>query len=132
MNRQTAHSAREMQRIAGILANLPEESYPVEVSWGPPRRTNAQNAYLWGVVYKTFAEGLGDKAGQVVKPEWVHELCKQHFMPRHAVPGTDKTVPMSTTELCRSGNEGSFQEYVEQIQALAAHKGIFIPDPKEV
>ena len=52
-------------------------------------------------------------------------------MPRYTVPGIEQEVPMSTTELCRSGNEDSFQDYLIQIQELAAKKGIYIPDPCE-
>ena len=52
-------------------------------------------------------------------------------MPKIEVPGLNKQVDMSTTELCRSGNEDSFQDYILQIQELASKKGIYIPDPNE-
>lgn len=129
MNSDVAKTGIQMQAITNFLLRIPAEQYPIEVRWGRPRRTNRQNRYLWGVVYKTFAEGMSEQSGELVKPEWIHDLCRQHFLPRFKVPGTDKTVPMSTTDLCRSGNEQAFQDYVEQIMALAAHKGIFIPDP---
>ena len=108
-----------------------ELSKPVEVRWGPPRRTNKQNKYLWGVVYKTLAEGLSEIHSQHITSDHVHELCKKHFMPQIVIPGIEQSVPMSTTELCRSGNEDSFQNYVLQIQELGAKKGIYIPDPNE-
>ena len=120
-----------MQRIVDFLLRIPKDAYPVEVRWGKPRRTNKQNAYLWGVVYKTLAEGMSEISGELVRPEWMHQLCKEHFMPRIHVPGTEKTIPMSTTELCKSGNEQAFSDYVTQIQELAAHKGIYIPSPNE-
>ena len=105
---------------------------PVEVRWGPPRRSNKQNRYLWGCVYKTLAEGLSELHKAHITSDQVHELCRKYFMPTVKVPGIEQDVPMSTTELCRSGNEDSFQDYVEQIQALAATKNIYIPDPNEV
>jgi len=104
---------------------------PVEVRWGPPKRTNKQNAYLWGVVYERLAAGMSDYYKAHITADHMHELCKKHFMPRYTVPGIEQEVPMSTTELCRSGNEDSFQDYLIQIQELAAKKGIYIPDPSE-
>jgi len=134
--RHTIRSAEQLEDVTIRLLRgyIRENGVPdsgLEVTLAPPKRTNRQNAYLWGVVYKTLAEGMSEQAREIVKPKWVHELCKEHFMPRIDVPGTNKTVPMSTTELCRSGNEDSFQDYVTQIQALGAAKGIFIPDPNE-
>ncbi len=104
---------------------------PVEVRWGPPRRSNKQNAYLWGVVYKTLSEGLSELHGAHITPDHVHRLCKKYFMPKVTIPGIEQDVDMSTTELCRSGNENSFQDYIIQIQELAAKKGIYIADPSE-
>ena len=103
----------------------------LEVRWGPPKRTNKQNAYLWGIVYKTLAEGLSELHKAHITPDQIHRLCRQYFMPKEDIPGLNKTVDMSTTQLCRSGNEDSFQDYVLQIQQLAAERGIYIPDPNE-
>jgi len=119
-----------MLAICRVLQAIDIEAFPVEVRWGKPRRTNAQNRFLW-LLYKTLAEGMSEQHNAYITPEMVHELCRQHFMPRVEVPGTGQSVPMSTTELCRSGNEDSFQEYVLQIQELAAKKGIYLPDPNE-
>jgi hypothetical protein len=104
---------------------------PVEVRWGPPRRSNQQNKYLWGVVYKTLAEGLSELHKAYITPDQIHRLCRQYFMPKEDIPGLNKTVDMSTTQLCRSGNEDSFQDYVIQIQQLAAERGIYIADANE-
>ena len=103
----------------------------LEITWRPPRRSNKQNAYLWGVVYKTLSEGLSALHKEHITPDHVHRLCRQYFMPKIEVPGINKQVDMSTTELCRSGNEDSFQDYILQIQELASKKGIYIPDPNE-
>jgi len=104
----------------------------LEITWRTPRRSNQQNKYLWGVAYKTLAEGYSDYYKEHITSDHMHALCKKHFMPKIEVPGIKQTVTMSTTELCRSGNENAFQDYIIQIQSLAAHKGIYIPDPTEV
>jgi hypothetical protein len=80
---------------------------------------------LWAVVYPTFARGLSEQCDELVRPEWVHELCRAHFLEPIPVPGTDKTVPRSTTTLSKD----EFADYILQIQELAAIKNIFIPDP---
>ena len=103
----------------------------LEIKWGPPKRSNKQNRYLWGTVYKTLADGLSELHKAHITPEDMHKVCKDSFMPRYEIPGLKKMVPMSTTELCRSGNEVSFQDYVTQIQQLAAERGIYILDPNE-
>jgi len=103
----------------------------LEITWKAPKRTNAQNRYLWGVVYKTLAEGLSDLHKENITSDHVHGLCKKHFMPKIEIPGINQTVDMSTTELCRNGNEDSFQDYITQIQELASKKRIYIPDPNE-
>ena len=103
----------------------------LEITWKAPKRTNAQNRYLWGVVYKTLSEGLSEVYKAYITPDHCHALCKKYFMPKIEIPGIKKLVDMSTTELCKSGNEDSFQDYVLQIQQLAAERGIYIPDPNE-
>ena len=105
---------------------------PVEIRWGPPKRTNPQNRYLNGVVYRDFARGLMDLGKGPVDRDGIHYICKEQFMPRVPVGTTGRTRPMSTTELCRSGNEDAFQDYVEQIKELASTAyNIYIPDPME-
>lgn len=131
MTSLVVHNPIGMAGVIHVLQAIGHDKYPIEVRWGPPRRSNKQNRYLWGVVYKTLSEGMSRQHSALITPEMVHQLCKQYFAPRVDVPGTGKTIPMSTTELCRSGNEESFQDYVTQIQELAAHKGIYIPDPNE-
>ena len=111
------------------ITEIPEGG--LEIRWGPPKRSNKQNRYLFGVVYKTLALGMTEQNNAIITVDMVHELCKQYFAPRVGVPGTGKDIPMSTTQLCRSGDTETFQDYVTQIQALGAAKGIYIPDPNE-
>ena len=51
-------------------------SKPIEVRWGPPRRTNKQNAYLWGVVYERLAAGMSEYYNAHITADHMHELCK--------------------------------------------------------
>lgn len=104
----------------------------LEITWKRPRRSNKQNRYLNGVVYRDFARGLMDLGKGPVDRDGIHYICKEQFMPRVPVGTMGKTMPMSTKELCRSGNEDAFQDYVEKIKELAVTAySIYIPDPNE-
>ena len=127
-------NAAEWPAVFRFMENLKGEPIPkggMELTWRKPRRSNRQNAYLWGVVYKTLSEALSDQYNSHITSDMAHELCRKYFMPQIEVPGTGQFIPMSTTDLCRSGNEESFQDYVLRIQEFAAKKGVYIPDPNE-
>jgi len=126
--------AEEWPALFRFLEQYKEQPIPkcgLEVIVRAPRRSNPQNRYLWGVVYKTLSDGLSEQYGAFISPDYVHRLCKKYFMPKIEVPGVGQTVEMSTTELTRGGNEDSFQDYILKIQEFAAKKGLYIPDPME-
>ena len=124
--------AEQWPALFRFLKEIKIPAAGLEVRWGPPRITNKQRNYLNGVVYKVFARGLMDLGKGPVDRDGIHYICKEQFMPRVPVGTTGNTRPLSTNELCRSGNEQSFQDYVEQIKELAVTAyGIYIPDPNE-
>ena len=123
--------ARDWPRLCKTLEQLEVPPGGLTVKVEPPRRTNAQNAYLWGVVYPTLAKHLAETRNcQPPTTKQLHYVCKEYFMPRVKVPGSEQTIPMSTTELRKSG-EGGFQDYLERIYEFAAKLGCYIPGPNE-
>jgi hypothetical protein len=127
-------NAQDWPQLMRFVENLKGQPIPkggMEFIWRKPKRTNKQNNYLWGVVYKTLSEALSEQHNKLITSDHIHELCRKYFMPQVEVPGIEQSVPMSTTELCRGGNEDSFQDYVLRIQEFAAKKNIYIPDPQE-
>lgn len=110
------------------------------------KRTQRQNRYLWGVVYKTIADNdpgfFGNEdtvealrtAGLTVQ-DAVHEYCKRMFLRGETLwlPvdecgdfGEDFFVRKSTRKLSRR----EFHEYVENIRRWAAEGlQVFVPDP---
>ena len=109
------------------------------------KRTQRQNSYLWGVVYKTIVDndpGFFTSEEAVEKlhsvgvsiKEVVHEYCKHCFLPgarmhlevnemgwRHDFFFTKSTTNLSRKEFC---------EYVENIRRWAAMElQVFVPDP---
>ena len=109
------------------------------------RRTQRQNRYLWGVVYKTIADNdpgfFGNEstvaalhAAGMSLEEAVHEYCKRVFLPGETLwldvgddgGGEDFHIRKSTTALSRK----EFHEYVEAIRRWAAMElQVFVPDP---
>ena len=63
---------------------LPEGNYNLIIEKQYHRRSNPQNAYLWGVVYPIVKEGLinagFDEFKQDFDLETTHELCKLRFL----------------------------------------------------
>lgn len=121
-----------------LLAGLDElVAWRVTIEPARSTRTDAQNAYLWGVANKMISDATGYEA------EEVHEyLCGQHFgwkdkrvpkTPRN--PSGIESVPRRTTTRNEQGkrnvlNTREFADYVDFVQRFAAKKlGLFIPDP---
>lgn len=92
----------------------------VEVELEKSRRSLDQNAYLWGVVYKTIADYNGDTENDL------HEFFKRKCLPPKFVKvlGKEIKIPATTTDL----NKIQFGEYIEKIRAEVAILGIIIPE----
>ncbi len=88
------------------------------------KRTDEQNKYLWGVVYKCLSDWNGNST-----EEW-HEICKQMFLPPHQVMFERKFYTMRLTTTTKSTKE--FAEYVDKIIQFAAEHGVVIPPPERV
>ncbi len=89
------------------------------------RRTDQQNRYLWGVVYKTILQHL---------PGWdaedVHEYCLGSWSGWDVLEGLGKKR-LKPIRRSSSLNTVEFNEYIEFIQRTMAERGIQIPNPGE-
>ena len=108
---------------------------PIEVRWGPPKRTNPQNAYYWEVIVPRISDHLTEKHGFPYTNDMAHDLLKSQFLPASfhtTCPVTERVFYGSTTKLRRSGDgEDSWQTFIMKIQHWAALSGLNIPDPNE-
>jgi len=86
-------------------------------------RSNPQNAYLWGVVYKIISEHTGFSVDEV------HEFCKLEFNSKMVHIGKDEVkIGLSTAIM----NTLEFTEYIEKIVMFASGDlGLNIPKPNE-
>lgn len=83
-------------------------------------RTDPQNKYLWGVVYRLIAQHTGHTDDEI------HGLMGVKFRKKQLDIGW--TI-ISTTKL----NKQEFSEYIENIKQWAAEElGLYIPDSDEV
>lgn len=109
--------------IQGIdLSARPIQS--VSVTNFKKSRSNPQNSYLWGVVYKTISDETGYTC------EELHELFKDSFLPHKLVTIGNRSVRVtpSTTEL----STVDFEEYINTICQYSAETiGVAIPMPNE-
>lgn len=95
----------------------------LEITEDKPKRTLDQNAYLWGIVYKTISDYNGDTENDL------HEYLKRKLLPPKFIKvlGKEVKVPASTTDLSKS----DFSDYIERIRAEVSHLGIIIPEAQE-
>jgi hypothetical protein len=117
---------RSLARIVAFISALSKEkAWKVEVTEHRARRSDEQNRYLWGVVYKTICQHL---------PGWDAEDVHDYFLGEHfgwetleglgrkRVKPIKRSSKLTTTE---------FADYVGFIQRTMAAKGVYIPDPGE-
>lgn len=126
----TASRAGEIARVVRVLERLPPAvPFDVHVEQHKPRRSDAQNRYLRGVVYPTILRarlaGLGDATA-----DELHEFfLGTHFGWREVhLFGRRKFVPQRRSSAL---TKQEFSDYVAFVQRYMAERGIEIPDPNE-
>ena len=115
-----------------------DEILVVRIEPEEKKRTQRQNRYLWGVVYKYLVDNdpgyFGNeeterllKGRGIAMNEIVHEFCKAQFLPPLELSiGGGMKITKSTAKL----NRQEFNDYVENIRRWAAQElQVFIPDP---
>lgn len=94
------------------------------------RRSNPQNAYLWGVVYKELEVRMRE-LGNDVNIDDVHELCKERFNAKDLIGTGGEVIGNkggSTTEM----NKDEFGIYLDKIIAFALeYLDLVIPYPNQ-
>lgn len=117
---------RNLTRLVAFLSALPaDRAWKVTIDEWKPRRSDQQNRFLWGVVYKTICDHL---------PGWsaddVHEYCLGECFGWETLEGLGRR---RLRPLRRSSklSRVEFAAYIEFIQRRMAEHGIYIPDPNE-
>lgn len=117
--------------IKEAIAAFEGKEITITITKKSKKRSNEQNAYLWGVVYPIVKNGLKEIGYNQITIEQVHELLKGTFIKEDIVnelSGEVKTITGHTSDLTTS----QFMDYLAQIKQFAAEQlGCYIPDPNE-
>lgn len=134
-----ANALAAVSALPTCKKGLQDGVWVVRIETEKKSRTQRQNRYLWGVVYKTIVDNdPGFFSNEITAAmlrkhhltitDLVHEYCKDQFLGGFVFLQTDHQVEMraSTAKLDRQ----AFNEYVEAIRRWAASElEVFIPDP---
>ena len=108
------------------IAFLPlDKDYQVEIKERKGTRSDLQNRYLWGVVYKTILE-CGQLEGWA--NEDIHEYMLGDFFGWEVVTGFGKKR-LKPLHRSKTLNKMEFAGYIAFIQQKMAEMGVVIPDP---
>lgn len=122
---------RNRNLITEAIASFEGKDVVIKIEKAKKKRSNSQNAYMWGVVIPLMREALKE-SGHTMTNESVHELLKFRFLKESILVNeeTGECVERikSTTELSTT----QMMEYFMDIQKFALeYFGVNIPDPNE-
>lgn len=103
------------------------KSWKVTLEEFKPRRSDMQNAFLWGVVYPSILEGGGEALAGWQKDDLHEYMLGEHFGWETLTLG-GKTVHKPVRRSSRL-NKQDFSDYLEFLSRRAAELGIVIPEP---
>ena len=123
-----AKSDNELRRVFLLARAVLKDKGKVRIQWGPPRRSDSQNRYLWAAVYPAILEGADEGLRG-----WTAKDLHEYFLGEWG--GWEELHGMGRTRLKpvhRSSklNRTEFSDYLGFIQQKAAEMGIFVPDPE--
>jgi hypothetical protein len=126
----TPTRSQEIARVVRALERLPaEKPFDVVVELHRPRRSDAQNRYLRGVVYPTILRAGGAGMGDATADELHEFFLGSHFGWREVhVFGRRKFVPQRRSSAL---TKMEFVDFVAFVQRYMAERGVVIPDPNE-
>ncbi len=102
-----------------------DRAWRVELHEHKAKRSDQQNRYLWGVVYKAITDQLeGWTANDV------HSYCLGECYGWETISGLGKRR-MRPIRRSSTMNKIEFAEYIAWIQQRMAEHSIYIPDPDQ-
>lgn len=123
-------SAVVLGRIRRFLEGLPtDQAFDVTVQQHKQRRSNQQNAYLWGVVYPAILSAGGETLRGWTAAD-LHEYCLGECFgwERVVAFGRARLRPVRRSSVL---NKQEFTDFIESIRARMGEHGITIPEANE-
>lgn len=117
---------RNLTRLIQFLSAASKDmALKITVSEWRRTRSNEQNAYLWGVVYKSILQHL---------PGWdaddLHEFCLGEWAGWETLEGFGRKRLRPLRRSARLTTV-EFMDFIAFIQRTMAERGIYVPDPNE-
>ena len=120
----------DREKAARFLAKLPlNKPWRLEVSEYKPRRSDAQNRFLWSTYQRIIDMGGEDMRG------WTKDDLHSFFLENHfgaetitGPRGMETTRPMRTSSRL---SKIEFMDFVASIQQFMAERGVYLADPDE-
>lgn len=120
--------ATNRERIADnlrafVMSALPGKELRVEVGEYRKRRSQDQNAALWGVAYKTLSDATGNDADDL----HTYFLGEWAGWEQITVMGQVRRVPKRRSSKLTTAEFSEFYAFIQQRAAETV--GIYVPDP---
>lgn len=119
----------DVQRAVEMLLRdvTPDKAWSITVEEVKARRSDAQNAFLWGVVYPSFLEG-GGEALKGFRATDLHEWFLGDMWGWETLEGFGRKR-MRPVRRSSTMTKQEFSDYISFIEQKALDMGIVIPEP---
>ena len=120
-------------QIANAIANMvsrldPAQSWQISIEAFKPKRSDQQNAFLWGVVYPSILEGGGESLRGWTTTD-LHEYFLIEAFGSEVIEGFGRKRHKPLRRSSKLTKQ-EFSDYLAIIEAKCAELGIHIPDPQ--
>ena len=119
-------------QIANAISNMvsrldPAQSWQITVEAFKPKRSDQQNAFLWGVVYPSVLEGGGEELRGWTTND-LHEYFLIEAWGSEVIEGFGRKRHKPLRRSSKLTKQ-EFSDYLAIIEAKCAELGIHIPEP---
>jgi len=120
------------EQIANAISNMvsrldPAQSWQVTIEAFKPKRSDQQNAFLWGVVYPSILEGGGETLRGWTTTD-LHEYFLIEAFGSEVIEGFGRKRHKPLRRSSKLTKQ-EFSDYLSLIEAKCAELGIHIPEP---
>lgn len=121
------------EQIAAAVSVLVREldpaiSWQVSIEAFKPKRTDQQNAFLWGVVYPSILEGGGEMLRGWTKQD-LHEYFLIETFGSEIIEGFGRKRHKPLKRSSKMTKQ-EFRDFIDLIEVRCAEMGIHIPEPQ--
>ena len=118
-----------LRAVSVLVRDLtPDKAWSVTIEEVKPRRSDAQNAFLWGVVYPSILEG-GGEALKGFRATDLHEWFLGDMWGWETLEGFGRKR-MRPVRRSSTMTKQEFSDYIAFIEQKALDMGIVIPEPR--